>query len=600
MKNQEDNDVERRIILAIILSMAVLFLTPYAYKYFYPEALFPVEVAEQVSEEDSAGVPVDREESPEVKSPPDSVGVDENFGYSGIEETQGVQGQFIVENEDLLLHFDTRGAVLGKVELKRYLDSEGNPLKLITGLAPAELGSPLLVTVEGERSLKSAVYEVSPQSSLIRAPATVKFTYRSGDLEIIKTIDIPMSGYQMGLRVEASKRGIPMDSSITLGPGVGSFDNGRTGDFRTPRIVFNRNSNVTSYDEGDIEDGIREVDRGARWFALDSKYFTFLLLPPEKLGSVRLFRESILVEDQQVVSEGGDEFPLLMAEVEMPVGEGVILFLGPKKTALLKGLDPSLLGIIDYGWFGVVVRPMLTVLRYIYDYVGNYGWAIIILTFLINLALFPVNYKQMASMKKMSGIQPQMKAIQNRYKQMKKDDPKKQEQNAEVMALYKQHGVNPLGGCLPMLVQMPILFAFYRMLEASIELKGAPFIFWIQDLAKPDPYYITPIVMGLTMVLQQKMTPTGSDPTQKKIMTIMPIALTFMFLSISSGLAVYFLFSNIFRILLQVGMKKLSPDTDTGKKAASKESKSEKETKKETKKESKDSGKKSRKSSGKG
>lgn len=586
MRNQEDNDVERRIILAIILSMAVLFLTPYVYKYFYPEALAPVEIAEQVLEEDYAGVPGGEEESREGNNLPDSVRVDEDPGFSGIEETQGVQGSFIVENEDLLLHFDTRGAVLREVELKGYQDSEGNPLKLITGLAPVEIGSPLLVTVEGEKNLDSAVYEVNTGSSHIYAPVTIRFTYRSGDLEIIKTIDIPISSYEMGLRVEATKRGIPMDSSLTLGPGMGSFDNGRTGDFRTPRIVFNRNSTVTAYDEGDIEDGIREIDRGSRWFALDSKYFTFLLLPPETLGSVRLSREVILVEDQQVVSESGDEYPLLKAEVEMPVGEGVILYMGPKSTRLLKALDPSLIDIIDYGWFGAIVKPMLSVLRYIYEYVGNYGWAIIILTFLINLALFPVNYKQMSSMKKMSALQPQMKAIQNKFKQMKKDDPRKQEQNAEVMALYKQHGVNPLGGCLPMLVQIPILFAFYRMLEASIELKGEPFIFWIQDLAKPDPYYITPIVMGLTMVLQQKMTPTSSDPTQKKIMTIMPIALTFMFLGISSGLAVYFLFSNVFRIFLQIGMNKLSPDTDTGKMKADKE----------PKKESKDSVKKKRKS----
>ncbi len=593
MRNQEDNDVERRIILAIILSMAVLFLTPYVYKYFYPEALAPAEIAEQATEDIPSGIPGEQEE-PAAVSPAEIRESGEDTGFSSIEGTQGIEKRLVVENEDLRLHFDTRGAILHEVELKQYLNAEGNPLKLVNGRAPVDLGSPLLVGVKGEKDLGSAVYEVNNGNDLISAPVSLTFTYRSGDLEIIKTIDIPVSGYQLGLRVEASKRGIPMESTLTLGPGIGSFDNGRTGDFRTPRFVFKRNAGVESFDEGDIEGGISEVDRGSQWFTLDSKYFTFLVLPPEKLGAVRLSREVILVEGQAVVESGGDEYPLLKAEVELPVDEGVILYLGPKKTRLLKSLDPSLVDVIDYGWFGPIVKPMLSVLRYIYERVGNYGWAIIILTFLINLALFPVNYKQMTSMKKMSALQPQMKAIQNRYKQMKKDDPRKQEQNAEVMALYKQHGVNPLGGCLPMLVQIPILFAFYRMLEASIELKGAPFIFWIQDLAKPDPYYITPIVMGLTMVLQQKMTPTSSDPTQKKIMTIMPIALTFMFLGISSGLAVYFLFSNVFRIFLQLGMNKLSPDNDSGKKGA------DKEEKKESKQESKESGRKSRKSESKG
>ena len=590
MINREDNDVERRIILAIILSMAVLFLTPYVYKYFYPEAAVPVEIAEQVSEEGTSVVSEAVEEVPPGTSPTEFTGGEEDSEFSSIEGTRGVEKLVIVENDDLILHFDTRGAILHEVELKQYLNAEGNPLKLVNGRAPIELGSPLLVKVKGEKDLSSAVYEVNSENDLINAPASIKFTYRFGDLEIIKTIDIPVSGYQLGLRVEATKRGIPMDSTITLGPGIGSFDNGRTGDFRTPRIVYKRSDGVESYDEKDISKGVSEIDRGSRWLALDSKYFTFLLLPPEKLGSVRLYRDVILVEGQEVVEADGDEYPLLKAEVEMPVDEGVILFIGPKKTRLLKSLDPSLVGLIDYGWFGAIVRPMLSVLRYIHEYVGNYGWAIIILTFLINLALFPVNYKQMSSMKKMSALQPQMKAIQNRYKQMKKEDPRKQEQNAEVMALYKQHGVNPLGGCLPMLIQIPILFAFYRMLEASIELKGEPFIFWIQDLAKPDPYYITPIVMGLTMVLQQKMTPSSSDPTQKKIMTIMPIALTFMFLGISSGLAVYFLFSNVFRIFLQLGMNKLSQDTDSGKKG------SDKEAKKDIKQESKDSGRKNRKS----
>jgi YidC/Oxa1 family membrane protein insertase len=216
-------------------------------------------------------------------------------------------------------------------------------------------------------------------------------------------------------------------------------------------------------------------------------------------------------------------------------------------------------GLINYGWFGVLVRPLLSALRWIYGYVHNYGCAIIILTFLINLALFPIRYKQMASMKKMSEIQPKVKSIQDKYKKMKRDDPRRQQMNAEVMAMYKEHGVNPLGGCLPLLFQMPILFAFYRMLYASIELRGAPFIFWIQDLSKADPYYITPIVMGISMLAQQKMTPAAGDPTQRKMMMMLPIVFTFFFLTISSGLVVYFLFSNLFAMMFQFGVQKWKP-----------------------------------------
>jgi YidC/Oxa1 family membrane protein insertase len=176
----------------------------------------------------------------------------------------------------------------------------------------------------------------------------------------------------------------------------------------------------------------------------------------------------------------------------------------------------------------------------------------------------------MASMSKMSALQPKLKSIQDKYKRMKRDDPRKQQMNTEVMALYKQHGVNPLGGCLPLLLQMPILFAFFRMLDASIELRGAPFIFWIQDLSKADPYYITPIVMGISMVAQQKMTPATGDPTQRKMMMFLPVVFTFFFLNFSSGLVVYFLFSNLFAMMLQLGMQKFKPELakkPAGKKA---------------------------------
>jgi len=176
--------------------------------------------------------------------------------------------------------------------------------------------------------------------------------------------------------------------------------------------------------------------------------------------------------------------------------------------------------------------------------------------------LFPVRYKQMVSMKKMAELQPKVRSIQDRYKRMKREDPRRQQMNAEMMALYKEHGVNPLGGCLPLLFQMPFLFAFYRMLYSSFELRGAPFIWWIRDLSKPDPYYITPIVMGVTMLIQQVMTPSpGGDPTQRRMMMLLPIMFTFFFLSISSGLAVYFLFSNVFGMMFQLALQKWSPET---------------------------------------
>ena len=195
----------------------------------------------------------------------------------------------------------------------------------------------------------------------------------------------------------------------------------------------------------------------------------------------------------------------------------------------------------------------MSALRFINQYTNNYGYAIIVLTFVLTLLLFPFRIKQMISMKKMQVLQPQIKEIQERYKRYKKTDPKRAEMNQEIMALYKENHVNPLGGCLPLILQMPLLIAFYNLLAYSIELRQAPFMGWLHDLSVKDPYYVLPIVMGVTMLISQKMTPMtpGADPTQAKMMMIMPVVFTFFFLNVSSGLNLYFLCSNVFQIAFQ-------------------------------------------------
>jgi YidC/Oxa1 family membrane protein insertase len=182
-------------------------------------------------------------------------------------------------------------------------------------------------------------------------------------------------------------------------------------------------------------------------------------------------------------------------------------------------------------------------------YVGNYGWSIIVLTFLINVAIFPLRHKSVMSMKKMQELKPEIDAIQARYGKLKATDPAKQKMNQEVMEVYKQRGVNPASGCVPMLLTMPILFAFYSMLAYSIELRGAPFAFWIKDLSVYDPFYVAPVLTGITMLVQQKMTPqTSTDPVQQKMFMLMPVIFTVMFLWAPSGLNIYWLVNNVLAI----------------------------------------------------
>jgi YidC/Oxa1 family membrane protein insertase len=192
--------------------------------------------------------------------------------------------------------------------------------------------------------------------------------------------------------------------------------------------------------------------------------------------------------------------------------------------------------------------PLLRSLKWINGYVGNYGWSLIILTVLINLVMFPLRHKSVVSMRKMQEVQPEVKAIQDRYAKLKMSDPARSKMNVELMNLYRERGVNPASGCVPMLLTLPVLFAFYAMLSVAIELRGAPFIGWIHDLSAHDPLFITPVLMGITMMIQQKMTPSTADPVQQKMMLVMPIVMTGMFLWAASGLVLYWTVSNIWGI----------------------------------------------------
>jgi len=231
------------------------------------------------------------------------------------------------------------------------------------------------------------------------------------------------------------------------------------------------------------------------------------------------------------------------------------VFLGPKDERILKTQDaefPSISEVIEYGWFGSIARLMLRGIAAIHDVIPNYGWAIILFTLFLKILLFPLTYSSSKSMAKMQALQPKMKAIRKKYKNQR-DVEQRRLMNAEIMALYKQEKVNPAGGCLPLLLQLPILWGFFRMLSVSINVRHEPWMLWITDLSKKDPFYVLPILMGLTQIVLQKMTPSGGDDTQRKIMYIMPVFMTILFLSFPSGLNLYWFFSNV----LQIGQQKL-------------------------------------------
>jgi YidC/Oxa1 family membrane protein insertase len=227
-------------------------------------------------------------------------------------------------------------------------------------------------------------------------------------------------------------------------------------------------------------------------------------------------------------------------------------YIGPKDYKTLKAIEPSLVDTIEYGWFTFIAKPAFLLLDWLYSFIGNWGFAIVALTIIIRIVLFPLTYKGMVSMNKLKELAPRMKEIQTKYK----GDPQKI--NAHVMELYRKHGANPMGGCLPILIQIPIFFAIYRVLLNAIELKGAEWILWINDLAELDPYFILPILMGITMYIQQHITPTNfTDPMQEKIMKFLPLIFTFFFITFPAGLTLYWFINNLCSIAQQMVVNKI-------------------------------------------
>ena len=547
IQDPHEMGMEKRLLLAMVLSMAILFLVPY-----FTRGPAPLPPPEPVVEVEEPAPPAVSRELPQ--------------GVPELEESLAlplVARQIIeVENADLVMRWSNAGVVLlsaqlitktdeGESQLK-YRTADGLPLEMI----PQQLPEPMRQTFgirtgneEWDKRLMGAVYEVTGVTGgRVQAPAEITFHYRDALIEVSRTMRIPAEGYLVDMETDVRVQGLPIPFSVLLGPGIGEISSTTDQDFAEPKVAYFLNGAVQRHTAEELEEAPVQLTAGVRWVALDSKFFTYLLLSPDRFRGGTIAYSGFAAE-----TPGGEplEVALLRAEVEMEAGARYLAFLGPKAYQVLQATDVTLSQLIDYGWFAFLVRPLLFSLNFLYLYLHNYGWAIIVLTFGINLVLFPVRYKQTASMKKMAELQPQIKAIQDRYKRMKRTDPRQAKKNEEVMALYKKHGVNPLGGCLPLVIQMPFLFAFYRMLYSSMELRGAPFIGWIQDLSRHDPYYVTPILMGISMVVQQKMTPAVGDPTQRKMMMVLPIVFTFFFLNFSSGLVLYFLFSNLFGMMFQ-------------------------------------------------
>jgi YidC/Oxa1 family membrane protein insertase len=289
----------------------------------------------------------------------------------------------------------------------------------------------------------------------------------------------------------------------------------------------------------DLGKSEKTYNKGVAWSGFGDKYFLSAIISKGTGSTAVILKEQGGTISQKFISQKADLNP------GQAFTTSCNLFFGPKDIDILKSQAVKLEGAIDLGWFAALAKPLLHSLKLFYGYFHNYGIAIIVITLILKILFFPLTHKSYKSMKEMQKLQPKMQELKDKFK----DD--RDGLNRAVMELYKTHKVNPLGGCLPMLVQIPVFFGLYKALMFSIELRHAPFIFWLQDLSSKDPYYVTPIIMGATMFIQQKMTPTNMDPVQAKMMLALPVVFTFMFLNFPSGLVLYWLVNNILTIAQQ-------------------------------------------------
>ncbi len=543
--------MNRDFLLAIALSFLVLLASRYFLEpYFRPEPSAPTADAEPPSP--------DPEPAPTAAAVPPRI--PREMSQPDIDRPRkAVQEQvYSVETDLYKLSFSNRGAVVKEWVLKRYLDAHGEPLNLIDTADSPRAVFPLAVMVGSpaeDSVLRNALFvsESPKHVDLTGGGATsgrLRFRYADGGIEVVKTLSFRSGSYEVEVHCDVSINGRPVDYVLLWQGGFGDATLANTWAKRT--VFYRGQEAIERMDAGDLESK-QEMEGRFSFLGVEDHYFAAVFLPvgPNGLHRIHLAQHTDpSAEDSEAHS--------LRAGVYSAASEGRFrLFVGPKDTEVLPEELPDL---IDYGWFAFLCKPLFVGLKWIYGAVGNYGVSIILLTVVINAALFPLRYKSVTASQKMQKIQPRIKAIQEKYKKLKASDPKRQQMNSEVMALYKEHGVNPLGGCLPLLLQMPFLFAFYSLLNVAIELRQAPFFAWIQDLSSPDPTYVLPVLMVGSMMLTQKLTPMPSaDPLQAKMMLFMPLIFGFMMATQSSGLVLYWFTSNLVNIFQQLAMNRFGP-----------------------------------------
>ena len=474
-----------------------------------------------------------------------------------------------VENDLYRIVFTNRGGQVKSWILKKYKDDEGHPLDLVNK-DTAKFGLPLSLYTYDQNlrnQINSALY-VASASGTVTAPGELSFEYSSGGVSVHKSFVFGTT-YVISIQTSVTQNGQPVAAFPAWAAAFG--DETTAPGYASQKIEYMADGKVERVAPKKVSGG--NTLRGPfNWAGPQDQFFAAIFLPenPDSAAMVTLHETVALPKDPKKPNPNDTvKYDVLGAAVGDNSGiTQERLFVGPKALDVLESVrsntapgqmnGPDLRDVVDFGFFHWIARPLFIWLKWTQEHIArNWGISIIILTVIINLALLPLRIASMKSALKMQKLQPQMKAIQEKYKKYPMRDPRRQEMNTEIGALYKQEGVNPAGGCLPLLIQMPFLFAFYSMLGNAIELRQAPFL-WLHDLSSPDKWFVMPVLIVVSTYLVQKMTPnSGMDPKQQQMMTLMmPLMIGWFSFNLPSGLSVYWIVGNMIAIIQQYIMNR--------------------------------------------
>lgn len=541
--------MEKRVIVFLVLSLAIIFGYDYALKEmgWLPQSSPASESSrspetEQLSSSHDAA-PTSSSANPSMAQMPGQGQASPNLEgqTSQLAPTEEI---VTVETDLYRAKISTRGAILTSWELKRYQQTatDSAPVQLVRQGSKFTGPLAVLATDAGlTKTLGDGLYTVSRDfSSLDSTHPIGHITFQLHDeaknLLLEKILTFHVDSYLVDIAIRATD--LTGDLTVGLGTnfGIVEWGDGLIGQIGSASLVDGKS-------DKDAPESESERKGAVQWLALQDKYFLSVLIPTQASSTL------VKKEGDKLLS-GGVRFPAPASGASLKLQ----LYAGPKEYDTLRAMQIGIEDTIDFGWFvfgswGVVkavAKPIFYVLRFINDYTHNYGVTIILLTMMLKVLFVPLQYKSYKSMKQMQVIQPKVLAIQEKFKE------DRDRLNKELIKLYRDHKVNPVGGCLPMVLQMPVFVALFNILYMTIDLRQAPFMAWLTDLSVQDPYYVLPIIMGVTMVIQQKITPTTMDPTQAKIMLMLPAFMTFLFVNFPAGLVLYWLTNNVLTISQQV------------------------------------------------